>query len=130
MILSKKEISEFEQILNLKYSHLLKGRSFEIKTSVNKESVEVQVVLRKNDDSFFYPVKSMANFSQTKLNNKELQMLLLDYVDMYFAEFFKEDESMYLPIDWSSYSFEGETIYLKGQVFNLKCEKQADQLLA
>jgi hypothetical protein len=129
-MLSKEEITELEQILNLKYSTFLKSRLFEIATSTTKEVVKVQVTLKKSDDSFNYPVEAMVDLAKTELKARDAQMLLLDYIDLYFEEFFKEDEMSYLPIDWASYSFCGEEIFLKAQILNLKCEQQADALLA
>jgi hypothetical protein len=54
---------------------------------------------------------------------------LIDYIDSYFEEFFRENGEVLLPIDWAPFDWEGVPIQLKGQIFNLEVEKMADEWL-
>ena len=64
------------------------------------------------------------------MKRKDAVLFLLDYIDCYFEEFFKEDENVFLPIDWSEYSFDEVPFQLKGQILNLHVEDLADRILS
>lgn len=127
--LTSKECEELSHIMRIKYASYLRDRIFTIKVEVNRHDCLVNITLANQQETFFYPVEGRINFYEQELSPKDAAMLLIDYIDAYFEEFFKEDENVYLPIDWSPYSFEGFTLYLKAQVRNLKAERQADQIL-
>jgi hypothetical protein len=56
-------------------------------------------------------------------------MLLLDFIDVYFEEFFHDRQDTWLPIDWAGFNFEGFEFELKGQVLNKRTEELADLFL-
>ena len=50
-------------------------------------------------------------------------------MDIYFDEYFKGEEDVYIPIDWTEYTFENLSFKMRGQVRNLKMESLADEIL-
>jgi len=125
----KEEISNLEKIMNLKYASFLKSRKFSIKHSLGESSCLVEILLKNDDESFWYPIEAKMELLESDLKDREASLLLLDYIDSFFGSYFQEDENIFVPIDWSSRVFEGETIYIKGQKLNLKVEKRAAEFL-
>lgn len=129
-VIARDEQMDLINILNRKYAVYLKDRSFHINVSANSETAYVNVTLKNEDESFFYPIESRIIHCEQGIKPRESVLLLIDYIDIYFEEYFKDDEDTYLPLDWSSYSFEGHEFEMKAQVKNKKAEDQADLLLA
>ena len=90
---------------------------------------EEKVLLKKEDESFYYPVETQINLAEEGLSQKEAALFLFDYIDYYFDEYFKEDERIYLNIDWKKIQFDSKSFQIKGQILNLKQEKAAENLL-
>ena len=128
-LLSKDELADLQKIMNIKYASSLNSRFFSITTSIEKNICEVTVTLQSSDQSYFYPVEGHMDHIKQNLSTKESHLLLLDYIDSYFDEYFREDENVFIPITWSPFEFDGYTFMLKGQIFNKKQEKLADELL-
>lgn len=127
--LTEQECADLTQIMQLKYAAYLHGREFSISITPQAQEVCVTVTLANLDESFFYPVEGRIDLQDTELSVKDASLLLLDFIDSYFEEFFQEDERVYIPIDWNPYQFDGCTIYARGQVLNRLMERQADQFL-
>ena len=129
-ILSEENKTQLEKIMNIKWGAYLNDRSIHISTETVNNDVLATVTLKNSDNSFHYPVE--ARMSKTSLNSegKEEALLLLDYIDIYFDEYFKDDENTFIPIDWKPYSYEGESIFMRGQIQNLLQEKNADDFIA
>ena len=128
-LVDKKNLDELSKILNLKYAAQLQDRFFSISCHEEKNMVHIQVLLQNSDESFFYPVEACLNGQKYKQSNKDLALILLDYLDVYFDSFFKEDENLFVPIDWAEHQFEGVLFQMKGQVFNRYQELKANELL-
>ena len=129
-LISEKEILDLTKIVNLKYGAHLRDRSFQIDHCHNSIELLASMTLSNGDKTFFYQVetkalaKDMANIS-----SREALLVMLDYIDIYFSEYFKEEEDMFIPIDWSEVQFENLNFQMRGQVRNLHCEFLADELL-
>lgn len=128
--LNDEERTELERIMNIKYASKLNDRLFSIKAHQDKASSFVTVTLLKTDESYFYPVEGRVEHKSQNLSAREACLMLLDYIDSYFDEFLREDENVFIPIDWSEFSFEGFTLSLRGQILDLKSESLADKILA
>ncbi|NRA44980.1 MAG: hypothetical protein HRU09_08510 [Oligoflexales bacterium] len=128
--LSMEERMELERIMNIKYASKLMGRLFTITSHHDTAASFVKVTLLKNDESFYYPIEGRIEHKSQNLSAKEASLLLIDYIDSYFDEFLREDENVFVPIDWSEFSYEGFTLSLRGQIQDLKSESIADQILA
>ena len=130
-ILSNKEQEDLAKILNIKYASQLKDRSFFIEISSGyKTMAEVSLTLKNKTESFYYPVKARIDLESNKMKKREAALFLLDYIEMYFEEYFENSEDTFLPIDWSNFSFEGSDFQMCGQIHNLNREKEADQIIA
>ena len=127
--LAENELKELTQIMNIKYGAHLKERDFKLSQTKNKENLNVKVVLEKEDESFYYPVEAQINFIEEELSQKEAALFLFDYIDYYFDEYFKENETIYLNIDWKKVQFDSKSFQIKGQILNLKQEKAAENFL-
>ena len=129
-IIDQKTISELCKILNIKHAAFLKDRLFVISCTKENEMIEVELILKNSDESFYYPVTACLNGEVYKQSDKELALILLDYLDIYFDSFFKEDENVFVPIDWVEHQFEGVHLRMKGQVLNRYQELKANELLS
>lgn len=129
VILNNEEKSKLVRILNTKYATYLNGRFFELGIQTNNDNVHVKLVLRNSQDQFHYPVEGRISSKEQNLSPKDAALLLVDYMDMYFEEFFKDDGEVLLTIDWSKHTFNEKEFQLKGQIFNLERERLADEWL-
>ncbi|MBI2603485.1 MAG: hypothetical protein HYW48_10565 [Deltaproteobacteria bacterium] len=127
--LTSGESAELATIMNCKYASSLKGRLFFVETELRHSSVFVTVTLRDGAGSFFYPAEARMAPAEQGLTEREAALFLLDYLDFYFAEYFQEDEDVFLPIAWDQRSFEGVTFQVQGQKRNLEREALADEWL-
>ena len=103
---------------------------FTIKAHQDAVSSFATVILSKADESYYYPVEGRAEHHSQDLSPREAILLLIDYIDSYFDEFLREDENVFVPIDWNEFYFEGFTLSLRGQILDLKSETLADKILA
>lgn len=127
--LSQAECNDLADMMQQKYSLYLDGRSFEITAEVQpSEAVFVKVLLRNEDDSFHYPVEARMKYKTEEMSPHAAALFLIDYLDVYFEEYF-EDDGLFLPIDWADHAYCGADFQVRGQIFNLKVEKMADELL-
>ena len=128
-VVSDSEINNLCKIMNIKHSAFLKDRTFTLSYKVEDSKIFVKCILQNTDKSFFYPIESYKNLKENNLSLRDLIFLLLDYIDIYFSEFFAENEEVLIPIDWTEYTFENMKFHLRGQIRNLYREKMADKIL-
>lgn len=127
--ISEQECSDIASLMGKKYADALKARFFEVRITDDKTGVYAQVVLRNKSGSFFYPVDGRLNYAEQNLGRREAGLMLLDYIDLYFEEYLR-DQDTFLPIDWADYDCDGVNLQLKGQILNLEIEKMADEFLS
>jgi hypothetical protein len=123
------ETHDLVAMLNKRYAASLNGKYFEVKVTAEKDGVYAQILLRNGSGSFYYPVDGRVNHADYDLSKRDAALLLLDYIDLYFDEYLK-DNDIFLPIDWSDYESDGVKLQLRGQIYNLEVEKKADAFLA
>ena len=128
--LSEDNCQDLGRIMTLKYAAFLGDRSFTIMSKADRSTAEVTVTALNPENTFVYPIEARIDLTKCSLNAKDACLLMLDYIDSYFEEFFREEENVFVPIDWTSYSFEGSSFELKGQIRNVKVEELADKLLS
>jgi len=128
--ISTLECEEVARLMQRKYSAYLKDKEFNVESKVLVDGVYVTITLKDDSGSFVYPVEGRMKHKEQELSSREASEMLFDYIDLYFAEYLKGEESVFLPIDWSDYSVEEYELQLKGQVINEKLMTLADDLLA
>lgn len=119
------EIIQLTQILERKHSTFLGDRFFTMTCSQDEAHAYVTVTLRNASESYFYPVEGRIPCRSQDLSSREGALILVDFADVYFEEFFREGEDTWLTIDWMGYSLEGFNFQMKGQRLN----KLADQVV-
>jgi hypothetical protein len=124
------ECAEFSRQMERKYAAFLRQRSFETKVRKDARGIYATVTLRNASGSYFYPVEGRVAHLDHDLSERAAALFVLDYIEAYFAEYFREDGGVFLPIDWADYECDGIPLQLKGQILNLEVEKMADELLA
>ena len=130
-LLSDKDLKSLIRIMHNKYGSFIGARSFDIKiTSCDASAFCVCVSLSNNDLSFYYPVHGKIMFDTDPDLRLEAAFLLIDFIDIYFGEYFNSDEQVLIPIDWTEHKFEGYTLFVKGQIFNKKIENMTDEFLS
>lgn len=129
-VMSKEDEFSLIQILNRKYAVYLKGRFFRLSVSADNFAAYVTVTLLSQDESFYYPVEARVAHKDQGIEPKEAVFAVLDYIDIYFDEYFREAENTFLPVDWTTYTFEDMELDLKAQVKNKKAEDLASQILS
>jgi hypothetical protein len=127
--LTGEEIRDLEKILNLKYISYIRQRDLRIAVDADEDYAFATVTLASDDKAFYYPVEGKIAHLRQNLSPKEAVLLLLDFIDLYFERYFKEDEETMIPIDWCQFDFEGVELLVRGQIKNLKAENEADLLL-
>jgi hypothetical protein len=128
--LEKDECLALAEILEKKYNHWRKDRSFQVAAYADQQGTFAKVALLNSKRTFYYPVEARINHKDHEMDRREAATFLLDYIDYYFEEFFREGEGIYLPIDWAQHTCEGIAFDIKGQIHNSYLEDLADQLLA
>lgn len=127
--LTGEECAALAAAMGRKYSSFLKERYFEMKVRSDRQGTYATVLLRNQSGSFYYPVEGRVADMDHDMNEREAAMFLIDYIDAYFEEFFRENGEVYLPIDWATFDWEGVPLQLKGQILNLEVEEMADRWL-
>ncbi|KAB8030849.1 hypothetical protein [Fluviispira multicolorata] len=130
-IWSQEEYLNIVKILNKKHAAYLENEEFEIEAGFSNEQVQVKVSLRKNDNSVLYPIECLyvKEFGD-KINYSNIAINMIDYLDLYWADYFIEERDIFVPLDWSKHEFEGTHFYLRGFVRNIQLEEQAESFLA
>jgi hypothetical protein len=126
---SPDECAELVRLMARKYAASLDHRYFEAELNKDSRGVYAKVTLRNQTGSFFYPVEGRLAHLDHDMSEREAALFLLNYIDAYFDEYFREGGEVYLPIDWADYEDDGIPLQLKGQIFNLEVERMADELL-
>jgi len=127
--ITEDECTEVSRQLERKYAGSLGERHFETQARKDGQGVYAKVTLRNQSGSYFYPVEGRIAHMDHDMNARDAGLFLLDYIDTYFAEYFREGGDIYLPIDWADYEMDDIPLQLKGQIFNLEIELMADELL-
>lgn len=123
-------IQEMTDLMNNKYqSVLMDNKTFSIQTKYEYEILTVSVILASKDKSYYYPVEARIQNKKEELTCMEAAAFLIDFIDLYFEEYLFEDENLFIPIDWTPFSYDAIDFQLKGQILNLKLEQQADELI-
>ncbi len=122
--------AELSKLLNKKYAAARGQRQFSVTTRRDFDQVSTVVVLSDARESFYYPVEARINFVEEEMKPEEAAFFLVDYIDLYFEEFFHETENLFIPIDWTSFTYEAVDFEMKGQILNRYAERLADQMLA
>lgn len=123
------DVLEVERTLNSLFGVWLKDRSVHVSASSDGKTAFVHVLIKNNKQTFYYPIEARADLQNIKHPAKDVSLVILDFIASYMEEFFKEDENVYLPIDWTDYHVEGLDFQVKGQVQNRHIEDMADQIL-
>ncbi len=129
MFLSQDECNQLASQLSKTYAAYLNERYFLVDARHDGTGVYVTVTLRDKPGSFVYPVEGRLAHNAHDLSERDAALLLSDYINEYFSEYFREAGDCYLPIDWAEFEWEGVTLQLKGQILNLEMETLADNWL-
>jgi hypothetical protein len=127
--LTAEECVALADTMRRKYSSFLKDRYFELSVRSDRQGTYATVLLRNERGSFYYPVEGRIADIDHHMSERDAGLFLIDYIDSYFEEFFRENGEVYLPIDWASFDWEGVPLQLKGQILNLEAEQLADRWL-
>ena len=127
--ISTEECDALAETMSRKYASFLNGRYFEVSLKHDQTGNFATVLLRNDSGSFYYPVEGRISDYDHDLNRHDATLFLIDYIDSYFEEFFRENGEVYLPIDWAAFEWEGIPIQLRGQILNLEVENMADDWL-
>lgn len=127
--LTTDECAALADVMQRKYASLAGRRQFLIEAKKETRGVYAKVTLRNESGSFFYPVEGRIADIDHDLTPREACLLVLDYIDAYYAEYLREGGDVYLPIDWAEYEVDGIPLQLKGQILNLEVENMADDWL-
>jgi hypothetical protein len=117
-------------LLERKYGAWLGRRYFEIDSRIEGPVVNVTILLRDADKSFYYPIEGRINFGDQDLAVESAKDFLLDFMDAYVEEFLSGGEETYLTLDWSTYDCDGIELQMRGQILNLRLESMADELMS
>src|SRR5436190_5743958 len=98
-LLSADVTTELARLMTRKYATHVRDRTFSIIAKQEFDEVTAVVTLSNPKETFYYPVEALMNFVEQEMKPAEAALFLIDYIDLYFEEFFEEDEGLYIPID-------------------------------
>lgn len=124
------ELFHIKKLLNKKHLVYLENETFEVESGVSQDQIQIRVSFIKNDNSTSYPIECIF-MKETAEEFKELSIAvaMLDYLDIYWENYFSEERNVFIPLDWSKHEFEGIIFYMRGFVRNLQLEAHADNFL-
>ncbi len=128
--ITESECTEIAQLMERKYAAFLNGRSFKAESRVAPDGVYATITLADDSGAYVYPVQGRIKYKEQDLSPFKAAGILFDYIDLYFEEYLKGDDSALLAIDWADYSLEDIELQLKGQIINQKLEQMGDDWLA
>ncbi len=128
-LLSREILNNLENLLEKKHAIFINQRSFSISTTTDSDKVKVQVLLQSEDQAFYYPVEARMTPDLDEMTANESALFLIDYIDLYFEQFFEEGEELFLPIDWAKHNYDAIDFEIRGQIRNKKVEELADKIL-
>lgn len=124
------ELLEIEDLLFHRFAPHLEGRLFSVTTYSQDPYLTVVITLSSDDDSFYYPVEARVHLIDQDTTPRRSALMMIDYLSLYFEEYFDSDGEVLLPIDWTPHLSDNIEFYLRAQVRNKKLEDQANRLLA
>jgi hypothetical protein len=125
---SEEESSRIKMSLNKKHAAFLEKEEFSLEAGSSEYQIKMRLSLDKIDKSVVYPIECV--YAKTRTGQEtSIASLMLDYLDIYWTDYFAEDRSIFIPVDWSLHEFENVHFYLRGFVRYLKLENQADAFL-
>ena len=127
---SNEEIVNIKKLLSKKHLLYLENETFEIDSGTLSDQIQICISLIKNDKSTYYPIECIfIKESNHSIKETEIAFTMLDYVDLYWENYFSEERNVFIPLDWSKHEFEGVSFYMRGFVRNLHLESQAEAYL-
>lgn len=128
--ITAEEATKLADLMNTKHKLFLAGRQFSVEAERDGSIVNAKVTLSNADRSFHYPVESRMDFVKEDMTQNEAALFLIDYIDLYFEDYFDDAENTFIPIDWTNFFYDATDFQMRGQILNLKVEEMADQFLA
>lgn len=128
---SDEELVIMHNYLNTYFREYLleKNEFFSINSGLGKGHLEIEIVLKSKDDSFYYPIQLIYFTDLSKEALVGISTSLFDYCVAYWRDYFSDDRDVFLPIDWHPSSINGIEFLIRGAFRNLNAERLADELL-
>ena len=131
LIWSEEENQKIKKLLDKKHLVYLESEEFIIESGATKDQVQLKVTLTKSDKSYYYPIECVfVKESSSDFKETEVAFKMLDYLDLYWTNYFSEERNVFVPLDWSKHEFEGIHFYIRGFVRNLQLENYANDFLS
>lgn len=128
---TEEEILSIKKLLDKKHLVYLEDEEFIIEVGSTKDQVQLKVSLIKKDKSNYYPIECVfVKETTSEFKETEIAFKMLDYLDVYWSNYFSEERNMFIPLDWSKHEFEGIHFYIRGFVRNLQLEIHANEFLS
>ncbi len=128
-VFSEEEIMLIQAKLEQNNFQYLDGKSLEVICKSSGSNLYLRVLLQNQDKSFYYPIDAQFKQTDKKHPFKTAAPLIIDYIQAYLTEYF-QDPDTYLTIEWGDHEMDGIEFLLKGQIFNVTLEEQANQFMA
>jgi len=130
-LMDGREVARVCRLLKERHRHGMRpGEEFLARGWLEDEVVSATLTLRNQDESLHYPMEARLDIRDTDLLPEDALEVLLDFLDYYVGEYLGHERNVYLTIDWSEVRFGDAVLQARGQVLNLKLEREADEILA
>jgi len=124
------ELSKINALMNKKHALSLNDECFSIQAECNEAQIQLCVSLNKDDKSTIYPIECVFMKEEgEKVVDAEITVLMLDYLDVYWTEYFSSDRNVFCTLDWSAHLCEEHRFYVRGFVRHKALEDEANALL-
>lgn len=129
-VFSEPDMVDIHSALHQRHAPYLEDEEFVVEAGFDAERVQVRMTLRKRDGSVAYPIECVhLREPGSKDTPFALATTMLDYLEIYWAEYLGEGRDTFVTLDWSSHTFEDAVFQVRGSVRHLSLEAQADELL-
>lgn len=126
---NEEEILNIQSLLNKKHSLYLDDEEFILEIGTSKEQIQLKIALNKKNNNVSYPIECIYLKETAKEEEQDIVLKMIDYLDIYWANYFSEERNVFVPIDWSKHEFEGVSFYVRGFLRNIELENAANEFL-
>ena len=118
------------EALRKRHGTRLKDETLTVSAQMDGSNVVANLVLAKRDRTYVYDMNAAVDSEDRRLRSVDEALdLVIDFLDWYLGEYFKESREILLPLDWQPHQFGDYEVLARGDVRNEILDDAADAWL-